>query len=225
MAQICRTAKCVEAIRVALLDPCTLLPVAGAGNGYAMGCIIDFNMSKEIEDGEESIIKDDCGRICARDKRSDQTKFHTVEFKIKEPDAEFLSLISGDPLIVDGGNSIGVRELANGDPEPYVFLEAFERAGDECDPETGDPLYYRHVWPAIRLTQPSNEKEGIFRILNIEGETKDVLTSIVANGPYNDIPTAYTTPGSASERMHYTWFVDDVVPTVQCGSITVPAQA
>jgi len=147
MAQTCRTAKCVEAIRVALLDQCTLLPVAGALNGYAMGCIIDFNFAKETEDGEESIIKDDCGRICARDKRCDQVKFHTIEFKIKEPDAEFLSLISGDPLVVDDATSIGVRELANGNCAPYVFLEAFERAGDECDPVTGDPLYYRHVWP------------------------------------------------------------------------------
>src|SRR3990172_5155756 len=107
MTQVCRPAKCIEAIRVALLDSCTFDPICGPLKGYAMGCIIEPEWSPEIEEGEESIVKDNCGNICLRDDRCDLTKRLNIEFKIKEPDAEFLSLIEGNPLIVDAGTSIG----------------------------------------------------------------------------------------------------------------------
>ena len=93
MTEVCRPAKCIEAIRVALIDQCTLAPVPGPLNGYSMGCIIDPNWTPEIEAGEESVVKDNCGNICLRDDRCDLTKRWNLEFKIKEPDAEFLSLI------------------------------------------------------------------------------------------------------------------------------------
>lgn len=223
MTQVCRPAMCIEAIRVALLDQCTFQPVAGALNGYAMGCIIEPNFTPEIEEGEESIVKDNCGNICLRNDQCDLTKRWNIEFKIKEPDAEFLSLIEGNPLIVDGGVSIGVRHLSYGACTPYVFLEAFERT-DSCDAE-GDAVYYRHVFPAVRLRWTSNEREGIFRILQIEGKTRDVVTDDIGDGPFNDIPATAFVGATATERIDYGWFVDDFVPAVQCGAIAVPVQA
>jgi len=222
MTQVCRPAKCIEAIRVALLDQCTFQSVPGPLNGYAMGCIIEPNWTPEIEEGEESIVKDNCGNICLRDDRCDQTKRWNLEFKIKEPDAEFLSLIEGNPLIVDGGDSIGVRYLSYGACTPYLFLEMFERT-DDCT-AGGDPVYYRHVFPAVRLRQTSNEREGIFRLLMIEGKTRDVVTDSIGDGPFNDIPAGALVGASATERIDYAWFVDDLLPTIQCGAIAVPIQ-
>lgn len=222
MTQECRPAKCIEAIRVSLLDQCTLLPVPGPSNGYAMGCIIDPNWTPEVEEGEESIVKDNCGNICLRDDRSDQTKRWNVEFKIKQPDVEFQALIEGNPLIVDGdGNSIGVRQLSYGAQLPYLFLEMFERT-DGCDADTGDAIYLRHVFPAIRMRWTSNEKEGIFRIEQIEGKTRDVQTNLIGTGPYNDMPDLWSLVED-SERVDYVWFADDFLPDVQCGYIEVPA--
>lgn len=219
MTEICRPAKCVEAVRVTLLDQCTLLPVCGPLNGYAMGCIIEPDWGPEIEEGEESTVKDNCGDICFEDTRCDRNKRWNVSFKIKGPDPEFLALISGNPLIVDGdGNSVGVRDVTNS-CSPYVFLELFERT-DDCGAE-GDPIYFRHVFPAVRLKQTGNEREGVFRIIPLEGKTKSVLSSDVGTGPYDDIPAfAFTAP--AGERTDYSWFEDTTVPTVQCGSIDVP---
>ncbi len=221
MTQNCRPAKCIEAIRVALLDQCTLLPVEGALNGYAMGCIIEPNWTPEIEEGEESVVKDNCGNICLRDDRCDLTKRWNLEFKIKEPDAEFLSLIEGNPLVVDGGNSIGVRHLSYGACTPYLFVELFERT-DDCQTD-GDPIYFRHVFPAVRLRWTGNEREGVFRILQIEGKTKDVLTDSIGVGPFCDIPVDTFVGATSNERIDYGWFEDEFLPTVQCGAIEVVA--
>lgn len=221
--QTCRPAKCIEAVRVALLDQCTLAPVPGLLNGYAMGCIIDPSFGPEIEEGDESVVKDDCGNICLRDDRADQVKRHNLEFKIKEPDKEFIALVTGMPLIVSGGVSIGVRSLAYGHSSPYVFLEMFEKT-DDCDAE-GDPIYFRHVFPAVRLMVTGNEKEGVFRLPQLEGKTKDVLTDSIGLGPFGDIPAGALVGATASERIDYAWFEDDLLPDVQCGAIEVPVPA
>jgi len=218
MTQTCRPAKCIEAVRVALLDQCTLLPVCGPMTGYAMGCLIDTGWNPEILEGENSEVIDSCGNICLEDTRCDRTKRHNIEFKIKGPDPEFLALVSGDTLIVDGGISIGVRELSYS-CSPYVFLELFERT-DDCGVD-GDPVYFRHVFPAVRLKQTGNEREGVFRILQMEGKTKDVLVSSVGSGPYFDIPASAFTSGNPYERTDYAWFEDTVVPDIVCGAIEV----
>ncbi len=221
MTQTCRPAKCIEAIRVALLDPCTLLPDPGALNGYAMGCIIEPEFGPEIEEGEESTVKDDCGNICLRDDRCDQVKRHNVGFKIKLPDPEFIALITGNPLIVSGGRSIGVRSLGYGHCSPYVFLEMFEKT-DDCA-VSGDPVYFRHVFPAVRLMLTGNEREGVFRLPQIEGKTKDVITDSIGTGPFDDIPVDALVGATAAERIDYAWFEDTFLPDIQCGAITVPA--
>jgi len=220
MTEICRPAKCIEAIRVALLDQCTLLPVPGDMNGYAMGCLIEPNWTPEVEEGEESIVKDNCGNICLRDDRCDLTKRWNLEFKIKDPDKEFLALVEGNPLIVDAGISIGVRQLSYGACSPYVFLEMFEKT-DDCDAE-GDAIYFRHLFPAVRLRWTANEREGIFRILQIEGKTKDVVTDTIGTGPFDDITPGLIVGATPEERTDYVWFEDDFVPAVQCGAIAVP---
>src|SRR3990172_4254435 len=217
MTQVCRPAKCIEAIRVALLDSCTFDPICGPLKGYAMGCIIEPEWSPEIEEGEESIVKDNCGNICLRDDRCDQIKRWNLAFKIKNPDPEFLALVSGDNLVVNDGNSVGVQHIAQG-CSPYVFVELFEKT-DDC--QTGLPVYFRHIFPAVRLKWTGNEREGIFRILQIEGKSKDRLLSAVGTGPFDDIP-AYATTAPAGTRSDYFWFEDTTVPTVACGAIEVP---
>lgn len=223
MTQVCRPAKCIEAIRVALLDQCTLAADPGALHGYAMGCIIDPDWDPDIEEGEESTVKDNCGNICLQDTRCDQTKRWNVQFKIKDPDKEFLSLIGGDPLIVSDGSSIGVRHLSAGNNQcsPYVFLEMFEKT-DDCG-GGGDPIYYRHIFPAIRLKWTGNEKEGVFRVLQIEGKTRSVITDDIGTGPFDDIGVGVIAGADGNERVDYVWFEDTVLPTIQCGAITVPA--
>jgi len=222
MAQVCRPAKCIEAIRVALVDDCCENPVPGPLNGYVMGCIIEPNWTPEIEEGEESIVKDNCGEICLRDDRCDLTKRWNIEFKIKDPDKEFIALITGDPLIVEDGVSIGVRHRSYGACSPNLFVELFEKT-DDCQPD-GDPIYYRHVFPCVRLKWTGNEREGIFRILQIEGKTNPVLTSDIGDGPFNDIPLTAFVPATPTERIDYGWFEDDFVPVLQCGAIEVPVQ-
>ena len=223
MTQVCRPAKCIEAIRVALIDQCTFAPVPGAMNGYAMGCLRDVSWTPDVEAGEESVLKSDCGDLCwPPDVQCDRTKKWDLEFKIAGPDPEFLALIEGNPLIVDTGVSIGVREVAYS-CSPYLFVELWERT-DGCEGD-GDAIYFRHIFPAIRLKQTGNEKEGVFRTPSIEGKTTSVVTTTIGNGPYDDIPVAYTSGAPATEKTDYIWFEDTDPPVVACGAIAVPVQA
>src|SRR3972149_7425120 len=121
MTQECRPAKCIEAIRLAKPDQCTFAPVEGPLNAYAMGCIIDPAWSEEVEEGVESQVLDNCNDVCLYDEGCDKTKRYNVEFKIKVPDKEFLSLITGAPLIVDAGVSIGLRNVSR-QCSPYGSL-------------------------------------------------------------------------------------------------------
>jgi hypothetical protein len=188
-----------------------------------MGCILDPDWTPEIEEGVTFEKKDSCGNICIRNTVCDKTTGWNLEFKIKDPDKEFLSLIEGNPLVVNGeGVSIGVRQLAYGACNPWLFLELFERT-DDCN-TAGDPIYLRHVFPAVRLKWVGNEREGIFRILQIEGSTQDVLTDSIGEGPYFDIPVGIITGSTASERIDYVWFEDTVLPEVECGSMYVPCE-
>lgn len=222
MTEVCRPAKCVVAGRVAVLDQCTLLPVAGAMNGYAFGCIIDPDWNDEVEDAEESTVKDNCNNVCLYDPGCPKVKGATVEFKLSKPDPELEAILHGDPLIVDGGGvSIGVRRRVQ-ECTPYVFLELFEET-DDCDAQ-GDEIIRRHIWPAVRLRHSTNEREGIFRIEQYNGVARDVFTTTIGDGPFNDIP-AYFAGAPATEKLAYTYFEDTTVPTIVCGAIAVPAQA
>lgn len=219
MAQICRPAKCVEAVRVSLIGECCGPVTPGQLNGYVMGCIIDPNWTPEIEEGEESLVKDNCGDICLRDDRCDITKRWNLEFKIKNPDEEFIALIGGENRILNDAMTltVGVQHIAR-QCSPYLFVELFERT-DDC--VTGAPIYFRHVFPCTRLVWTGNEREGIFRILQIEGKTNEVLLADVGVGPYGDIP-ANAIIAPAGTRVDYFWFEDVTVPAVACGAVEVP---
>lgn len=225
MTQTCRPAKCVEAVRLALLDQCTLEPLPGVQNGAVFGCVIDPDWDPDIEEGAESTVKDDCGRLCLQDTRCDITKQWNLQFKVAYPSPELISLLTGDPLMVDTTDpenplSVGVRHLSRG-CSPYLFVEMFERS-DDCG-DDGSPLYYRHVFPASRLKWTGNEREGVFRLIQIEGKTRSVLTDAIGTGPYLDIPPDATLSTGPTERVDYLWFEDTTtLPDLECGFVEVP---
>ena len=228
--QTCLAASCIEALRIGLLDDCGL-PLDGANNGYAIRSgnangngIVDFTWDREYEDGEESVVKTHCDDICVRETNCDKLKMINLDLKLCKPDDEFETLVSGNPLIVDTGVSIGYIETDQDDCSPFVSLEVWERIPSaECVDAT-TPKYRRHIWPKTRLKLlGGNEREGKIRILTLNGHTEPTDIQGYGDGAFNDSAFDFAT-GPAGTLQYAQYKEDDVPFDGSCGTIAVPVQ-
>ncbi len=220
MTQTCYSAGCVSVGRVALVDDCTNVPVAGANNGYAFGGITAVTWEPVKEDGEKTTVKDMCGNICVTDKQCDQTVGYNVEITLCRPDNELISLVSGEPAILDGdGNTIGYYQLDDSNCSPFVALELFEKLPEsQC---TEGVQYRRIVFPKIRITQTAPERQGPIRLLKLMGVAESGLGSGFADGAFDDSPYDFTDIGEGV-RFYMSEVYDSEAPTAACGYIEVP---
>lgn len=223
MAQTCYSAGCVEVGRVALIDACTNVPTAGASNGYAFGGITAVTWEPQIEDGETTTVKDMCGNICVRDLQCDQTVGYNVEITLCRPDNELVSLVTGEPVILDGeGNTIGYFQLDDSNCAPFVALELFEKLPESAC--TDGVKYRRIIFPKIRITQMTPERQGPIRLLKIGGTSESALGSGYADGPFNDSPVDFSTVMTEDQKFHMSEVYDLTAPAAACGYVTVPSQ-
>lgn len=224
MTQVCKPAGCIDAIRVARIDSCSDAPEAGASNGYIVNCMRNITTTSNIEEGDEVILETDCGFKCWQTKQCDELRNYTITFDLLNPDYEFLSVITGQPLINVGGENIGWYQL-EGDPcFPWVSVEMFEKVPEESC--TADHLYRRLVFPKVRFQIPSYDRENPFRIDQVTGMTSPAQLNQWGDGPYNDSPYDFSAlaDGIQTQRME---FYDDGITTKltgTCGFVTVPVQ-
>lgn len=223
MTQTCYSAGCVSVGRVALVDDCTNVPVAGANNGYAFGGITAVTWEPVVEDGETTTVKDMCGNICVRDLQCDQTVGYNVEITLCRPDNELVSLVTGEPTILDGdGNTIGYFQLDDSNCAPFVSLELFEKLPESAC--TAGVQFRRIIFPKIRITQTAPERQGPIRLLKLAGTAESGLGSGWDDGPFQDSPVDFSTLMTADQRFFMAEVYDDTAPTANCGYIAVPVQ-
>jgi len=224
MAQSCLPAGCIDAIRIALVDNCTDIPVAGATNGYLFNCFRNITMTENNEDGDETVLKNDCGKKCWSSRKCDDLKDITVEFELLNPDYELTNLITGQPLINDGVENIGWYQLEGANCLPWLSVEFFEQVPDEnC---TAGHKYRRLVLPKVRFQLPTSEKEDPFRIVKFSGRTSPATLANWGNGPFNDSPFDFSVVASTVQTHKMEFFDDTVTDTLEgtCGFLTVPVQ-
>lgn len=223
MAQSCYAAGCVSVGRVALVDDCTGVPQAGASNGYAFGGITAVTWEPVIEEGTDTTVKDMCGNVCVKDVQCDQTTGWNVEITLCRPDNELISLVTGEPAIVDGlAQTIGYYQLDDSNCAPFMSLELFEKIPDsQC---SAGVTYRRIIFPKIRITQMAPEREGPIRLLKIGGTAESSFGDGWGDGPFNDSPVDFATLMTATQKFFMAEVYDDTAPTAQCGYLTVPAQ-
>lgn len=223
MAQVCLPAGCVDAIRFAKLDDCTDEPQAGASNGYVVNCIRNVTLTPNIEEGDETILENDCGYKCWQTKQCDELRNITVEFELLNPDYELTNLLTGQVLVNDGAENIGYYWKEGQPCHPWVSVEIFETVPDEsCS--TGH-RYRRLVLPKVRFQPPSFEKENPFRLVKFTGMTSPADLSAWGDGPYNDSPFDFS--AVANTLTQYIEMYDDTITDTlagTCGFVTVPVQ-
>lgn len=225
MAQTCLPAGCIDAIRFALLDDCSDAPVAGANNGYIVNCVRNVTFTPNIEEGDETILENDCGTKCWQTKQCDELRNITLEFQLLNPDYELTNLLTGRPLINDGVENIGYYHTEGNPCHPWVSVELFEQVPDESC--TAGHKYRRIVLPKVRFQPPGSDREAPFRVVTWTGMTSPSHLQAWGNGPYNDSPVDLSTVPDAVNVQYIEMFDDTITETLegQCGFVTVPAQA
>lgn len=230
MAQICLPAGCVDAVRFALIDPCTGTAVAGATNGYILNCVRNVTITPNVTEGDETILENGCGTKCWQTRKCDRLDNITVEMELLNPDYEFTSLISGDSvsLVNDGVNNIGYYNDEATNCAPWLSVEIFEQIPAEaCNSAIA---YRRLVLPKVRFAPVSFTQEDPFRLVTVTGTTAPTYVAGwggggTISGPYNDSPFDFSGVG-ATVKTQYIEFQDEILtPLVgTCGFTTVPAQ-
>jgi len=221
MTQVCLPAGCIDAVRIALIDECTDAAVPGP-NGYVFNCFRSLELTANIEDGEETILRNDCGKKCWNTKACDELTNMTIAFELLNPDYELTSLLTGQPLLNDGAENIGWYQKEGDNCSPWVSVELFEQVPDESC--SAGHKYRRIVLPKVRFKLPSNTREGQLRVLGFEGMTASANISAWADGPYHDSPFDFSTLPATEETHYIELFDDSILDTIEgtCGFVTVP---
>jgi hypothetical protein len=222
MTQECFSAGCVSAGRVALVDACTGEFSTDPNTQYVFGGITAVTWEPQIEDGETTTVKDMCGNICVRDLQCDQTVGYNVEITLCRPDNELVSLLTGEPAILDGsGNTIGYFQLDDSNCAPFVSLELFEKLPEsQC---SAGVQYRRIIFPKIRITQGTPERQGPIRLLKLQGTAESGSGDGWATGPAGDSPVDYAALMTAGQKFYMSEVYDDTAPDPACGyTVTGP---
>lgn len=108
MAVICPSFLRGRVARFTRLDSCGR-PVAGACGQVVTKGIISVEMSTEVEEGEETLVKDFSGTLCIADKACDQIKWYTVTITLCAVDIDLVTMInpSWRKLTAENGDVIG----------------------------------------------------------------------------------------------------------------------
>lgn len=224
MAQQCLPAGAIDAIRVALVDQCTDIPVAGASNGYVFNCFRNISITRNIEDGDETVLKSPDGTKCFQNKKCDELKDITLELEILSPDYELTNLLTGQTLVNDGAENIGYYHVEGENCLPWLSVEMFESVPDEhC---TASHKYRRLVFPKVRFKFETFESEEPFRLVKFEGRTSPASIAAWGNGPYNDSPYDFSAVASTVQTQYIEVYDDTITSKLagQCGFLTVPVQ-
>lgn len=216
----------VCALRVARLET-NGAPDSGASSGYISNALIQADLGLEIEEGLDFTQKNGCGSILVALKQPDKIKRATLSFDLGLVDAELLSLLVGGDLFTSGGDTVGWQTPDYDDAEAQpVCIELWSQAQDGDVQATPTALsnaaaYFHWVLPKCQF---------VVENIPLRGEESTVLTvtgngssnpNITVNGPYNDWPSYIANAGGITKPLGF--FLDDEMPTTDCGFTAVPA--
>lgn len=186
------------ALRVSRLDACCSA-VTGTACDFAVSeSFVTLNITAEIEEPDEFIVKLANGKLCINETGCATLKRFNVEIEVCNADPDLFEIISGVATVVDFTGDVVGFEIDEDLGECNRFALEFwtKVVGDECvDPTTGAQQYLYWLLPCL-----SNGRIGDITIEN--GPLTWTLTaealpsSTWGVGPYNVVPiNAENTPG------------------------------
>jgi hypothetical protein len=204
-------------VRLTRLDPVTGGVVDEPDNSYVSSGAVTLALTKEIEEGTESTLKNGCGDTRASSKTPDRFKRWNLVLTMSEFEAGLWEMLTGDTVVLDAGDPVGIigqDQFADDFAETLVALEGWAFAFEGDAPDPARPYFYA-LWPATTWTAPNFTLQEEFATLPFDGFSRS--NSSWSTGPYDDT-------GLTEEVATYMFAtVDQDPPAAECGYQTVAA--
>lgn len=173
---------------------------------------IEMSASPITSDAERFEQRNGCGELCVVfDDDCDRVTGYELGAQLCSYEARLAEIATGGSLLTIGGTVVGFA-----DPDPLgacyngVVAEAWALAwnGDEraLDPVTGDPAYWRFVYPKVKFRADEDTLANGVAVFQLAG--KATPNSQAGTGPECDWPAIVTGPRA--------WFLDSTIPTAAC---------
>lgn len=150
-------------IRVTVVDQCGALPTAGTSDAVvATDGFISINLSAEVEEGAEILVKKASGALCVNEKRSDSFKRFNVEIEFCGVHPALLSLVSNAEPYEDHSGDLAGFTVPEGEMTKAFALELWTGlSGQVCQPGAEEASGYG-LLPFIQ--------SGVLGDITIDGE-------------------------------------------------------
>lgn len=127
-------------IRVTELDNCGAIP---SGAAYvATDGFTTLNLTSEVEEGTEIIVRKASGALCVNEKMADSFKRFTVEIEFCGVNPSLLAIVTNAEEYQDDDDVIGFT-IPEGEIKKWFALEMWTGlSGVVCDPGTEEPSGY-----------------------------------------------------------------------------------
>ena len=213
------------ALRVTRLDTCCA-PATGTSCDYAVSeSFVTLNLTAEIEEPDEFIVKLANGRLCINETGCATLKRFNVEIEVCNADPDLFEIISGVTTVAAyNGDIVGFQIDSDlGECNKFALEFWTKVVGDQCtDPTTGAAQYLYWVMPCL-----SNGRIGDLTIENgplTWTLTADAVPSAAwGRGPFNVVPiNGSNTPGKlllplGEETALHVQFTTIAPPVELCG--------
>lgn len=155
MASICLSSAQVCRVRATRIQNCAF--VRALTGAVIADCVVRVSADPDYEAGEDLIMKDGCGKICAALKTCDQLKRMNVEIELATRNLPLLEILTGGRILTNDeepADMIGFARRALGSPCPNpssleIWSKAIDAGGD-CD--ANGIRWFRTALPKATLT-------------------------------------------------------------------------
>lgn len=206
-------------VRATRLDPVTGGVVDDDDNYVVTNGAITLQMTPDVEEGTESTLKNGCGDVVASSKTPDRLKRWNLTLTMARFDAALFEILTGNTVVLDGGDPIGIigrDQFADDFTESLAAFEGWAQAFEGDAPDSEKPYFY--VFFAATTFGIGDTTFGEeFAQLPLTGFSR--TNTAWSTGPYDDT--------GLSEEIS-TWAliqVDEPPPSSVCGYQTVAASS
>lgn len=197
--------------------------VTGTTSTAVSSGFVNINLTAQVEDGQEFVVKNANGDLCINEKDSPRVKYLDVEIEFCQVDPELFELLTGVRLLADyAGANVGYTINETFRTASGVALEAWTKIPGA----TGNLQYVYWLMPMLvnGIVSDYTIEDGPMTF-KMKANTND--NANWGKGPYDVVAqNVGLTPGKLlanvlSKEHLYTRQTEIAPPTAQCGYVTL----
>lgn len=205
---------------VAQVDDCTGVPILG-DSAYAFDGVRAVSWEPQIEEAEIADWKDNCGVVvCSNHENCDIPTGYNLEFEKCAVPFELVNLLTGQPIVTDGGEVIGWYDSSDVKCQPRVAVFMWTKTLG-CTTEFD---YRVTVFPFVRFSIPAMSTENdLIEFKTITARADRGYLAGFGTGPFDNVPLGWELAPEGRKGAIGEYVTNDDPPVAQCGLLTVVA--